>query len=313
MAPAPRFAALVALTACGVACAAVDPKPFEELHVSTAAFQEQADAAYKTANEMAAKGFAAPSPFGDDPSFEDLELGWGDAENPTDPTRPTQAVKPLHSGLRDIRRGSYDLNGALAEYAQYLSLLAGGSAKDAETLDQLAKDANANIRSARDALQAPIGDNEIAIVATVGAELLRQKIEHDRRNYLRETMDEAQPVIEAFSQFMVTAMNFVAGNVTETYIHWVEPRREAHDATGASPNDKRKILVDLLDRNDETILLLDSIRTLREGYARLPVAHAEVRTRLDEPEAFLAAVRRLYGDARRLQQLQKELAAAQGS
>ena len=292
-------------------CAAIDPKPFEELHTSAAAFQTQVDATYKTAYDMAAKGFSTASPFGDDPTFDQLLLQWDDDGG--DPTQPTQEAKPLHSLLRDNRRGSYDLNGALAEYSQYLSLLAGGSAQDAEALEAMARNANANMRSARDTLGLEVGDGELAIVATLGAEALRQKIEHDRRNYLRETMDEAQPRIQTFSEFMVSTMNLLAGDITSTYVRWAESRRRVHDADGATAQEKRKILVALLVRNDETLLLLESVRTMRDGYARLPLAHAEVRRRIDEPEAFLATVRRLYEDARRLQTLQAELERAQGS
>jgi hypothetical protein len=290
-----------------IGCASVDPKSFEQFHKSAAAFQTGADDAYKTAYEMAAKGFATPSPFGIDPTFDQLILTW---EEGGDATRPTQEEKPLHAMLRDQRRGSFDLNSAFAEYSQFLALLAAGSEKDAEALEELAKNANANMRSARDALSLEVGDNEVAIVATIGVELLRQKIERDRRDYLRETMGEAQPRIEAFTSFMVITMDLLAGDITQTYLNWAEAKRLDHDAAGRTDRAKRKILVALLDRNDQTLLLLESVRTMRDGYTRIPKAHAEVRRRLDEPEAFLAAVRRLYSDARRLQKLHKELAEA---
>jgi hypothetical protein len=307
--PASRLAAIAALLSL-VGCASVDPKPFEEFHASAAAFQAGTDAAYKTAYDMAAKGFATPSPFGVDPTVDQLVLTWQEGG---DPTRPTQEEKPLHSMLRDTRRGSYDLNAAFAEYAQYLSLLAAGSAKDAETLEELAKSANANLRSARDALSISVGDDQVAIIATIGAEALRQKIEKDRRDYLRETMDEAQPRIKAFSDFMVLTMDLLAGDITRTYLDWAESQRRDYGAARRTAEAKRKILVALLERNDQTLLLLESVRTMRDGYARIPVANAEIRKRLDEREAFLAAVRRLYDDARRLQELQNELAKAQSA
>jgi len=157
-----------------------------------------------------------------------------------------------------------------------------------------------------------VGDEEVAIVATLGAEVLRQKTLRDRRAFLRETMDEAQPRIEAFADFMVVSQDLLAGDVTRTYLSWAETQRQSHDAPGRTDAAKRKIVIALLERNDQTLLLLDSVRTLRDAYARIPRAHAEVRARLDDPEAFLVAVRRLYGDALRLQKLQAELATAEG-
>ena len=294
-----------AVLVASVACASVDPKPFERFHESAAAFQASSDAAYKTVYGLAAEGFKMPSPFHDDVAFDQLVLTW---EENGDPTRPTQEDKPLHSMIRDDRRGSYDLNGAYAEYARYLAILAGGSKEDAETLEELAKTANANLRSARDALSVPVGDNEVAIVTTIGVELLRQKIEKDRRDYLRETMEDAEDTIEAYSSFMVTKMDLLAGDIARTYVDWAEAKSKEYGQKELPSAGKRAILVQLLERNDETLLLLDSVRTMRDGYARVPQAHGEIRKSLDEPEAFLGAVRRLYDDARRLQSLQKELA-----
>jgi len=43
----------------------------------------------------------------------------------------------------------------------------------------------------------------------------------------------------------------------------------------------------------------------------MPAAHREVRKSLDEKEPFLASVTQLYGDAKRLQKLHKELTKAE--
>jgi len=101
-------------------CASVDPQPFESFHESVAALQVGADEALAAAQTMAAAGFAQSSPFDETLTFEQLVLTW---EPDGDPTRPTQAVTPLHSTLRDLRRGTFDLNQAVAGYSRYLSLL----------------------------------------------------------------------------------------------------------------------------------------------------------------------------------------------
>ncbi len=296
-------------------CASVDPKPFEKFHASASEFQKGSDEALKSAHDLAKAGFSKPSPFRDDITFDSVVLTFNE-----DPTRPEMDAAPLFAQLRDLRRGAFDLNGALTEYTRYLALLAGGSEKDAEDLEDLAKKANANLRSARDALGVEVGEKEVALIATIGVELLRQKIEHDRRNYLRETMDEAaDPAgstgsppkpIDEFSEFMVITMDLVATDVMNVYTTWVALQRRAHsDASRA--DQKRKIVVKVLERNDRTRLLLESIRTLREGYQNIPAAHRDVRKSLDEKEPFLASVTRLYGDAKRLKKLQKELAMAE--
>jgi hypothetical protein len=287
-----------------VGCASVDPKPFEQFHASAAEFQQGADAALEATHDLAKAGFSKPSPFADDIPFDSVVLTFDE-----DPTRPQMDAAPLYAQLRDLRRGAFQLNGALAEYSRFLALLASGSAKDAEDLEELARNANANLRSARDAMGVELGDNEVALIATVAVELLRQKIEYDRRGYLRETMDEAAEPIDAFSEFMAITMDLVATDVMQIYSEWAELQRRAHSRASRA-DQKRKIVVTVLERNDRTLLLLEAIRTLREGYRNIPAAHREVRTSLDEKAVFLASVTRLYGDARRLEKLHAELAKA---
>lgn len=288
-----------------LACANVDPKPFQRFQESASNFETASDAALASAQGLAKAGFATPSPFGVETTFDSVVLTFDE-----DPTRPEMDAAPLYLQLREIRLGTSDLNGALADYSGYLALLAGGSEKDAEELEELARKANTNLRSARDALQLEAGDREVALIATIGTELLRQKIEHDRRNYLRDTMTHATPAIQEFSDFMVTTMDLVATDVQMTYAEWAETQRRAHQR--ASGDDKkRKVIEGVLERNDQTLLLLDSIRTLREAYREIPTAHREVLASLDEKEPFLVGVKRLYADARRLEKLQKELASAE--
>lgn len=291
----------------GQGCAAVvDPRPFERLHETAAAFRDGTDETLGAVYDLAAEGFTTPSPFGEEVTFDQLVLTW---EEGGDPTRPRQEAEPLHVMIRDMRRGTDELNVAISEYTRFLLLLAGGRAEDAERLEELARTANLEFRSARDGLGLPGDDGEVALVATLGSELLRRKIEGDRRNYLRETMREAQPTVRTFGDFMVASMDLLAGDVTTAYLRWVESRRRAHDDAG-SDADRREILQELLERNEKTLLLLDVIRTTREGFRKLPQAHAEVLAGLDERESPLAAVRRLQDDAERLKRLKKELETA---
>lgn len=294
----------------GVAgCQTVDPAPFQQLNESAAAFEQGADDALGAVYQRAEENFAAGSPFGTDPTLDQLLLVW---EPGGDATRPTQEVQPLHAMLRDLRRGVSYLNEALATYASYLAKLASGSADDAAAIEALAQEANTNLRSARDALKATdITDDQLALVATIGAELLRQKIERDRREYLEETMDSAQPTIEEFASFMVTTMNLVASDVTFAYAEWAEHTRESY-RKAKNARAKQRILMGVLAKNDGTYALLESIRTLREGYAQFPVAHGEVRQRLEDRESALVAVRRLYSEAQHLRKLHAELAHADG-
>lgn len=286
-------------------CASVDPKPFEKFHASTSEFQKGADAALQSVHDLAKAGFKNPSPFGDNFKFASVVLTFDG-----DPTRPTMEAAPLYAHLRDLRRGTFDLNSAFASYTQFLALLAGGSEKDAEDLENLAKTANANMRSARDAMKFDVGDDKLALFATLGTEVLRQKIEHDRRNYLRETMNEAETGINEFSELMVSTMDLTATDVMNTYAEWVEIQRRAHNEA-SSPQQKRKILIGVLEHNDQTLLLLESIRTLRDGYHNIPAAHREVRESTDKTEPFLGSVKRLYSDAKRLEKLQEELTKAE--
>lgn len=287
-------------------CASVDPKPFERFHESASTFQSSSDEALQSVYELAVRGFRTPSSFGETVTFDRLLLTW---DLRGDPTVPTQEQKPLHSMLRDMRRTSALVAGTFTEYSQLLALLAGGSEADAQRIVELAKTANSELRAARNAAGLELEDEGFALVATIGAEAMRLKIEKQRRDYLRETMDAAHGPIKELANFMVTTMDLVAGDVKATYLPWADAQRRAHSKE-QSPAGKRNILVALLDRNDQTILLLESIRTLRDGFAKVPEAHAQLRARLDEPESLLTAGRRLYDDARRLQRLHKELAEA---
>ena len=303
-----RWLKIFALSVAGLvflSCATIDPKPFEKFHMSTSEFQAGADGVLESAYELAKAGFRKPSPFGDDVTFSSVVLTFDD-----DPTRPTMEAAPLYIQLRDLRRGTLDLNGAFAAYTQFLALLAGGSESDAEALEELAKTANANLRSARDAIKLDVGDDKLALFATLGTELLRQKIEHDRRRFLCETMDEASPRIDEFAGLMVDTMNLAAIDVMFTYAEWAELQRAAYDEM-SRPEQKREIIIDVLERNDRTLLLLESLRTLRAGYGNFLAAHREVRNSIDKKEAFLGSVKRLYSDARRLDRLRTELAKSE--
>jgi hypothetical protein len=297
-------------------CASVDPKPFEKFYASVSEFQSGTDEALELVRGLAKAGFSKPSPLSGKITFDSVVLTFDE-----DPTRPVMDAAPLFAQLRKLRRGAFALNAALTEYTQFLALLAGGSEKDAEDLENLAKRANANLRSARDATGVGGSDKEVALVATIGVKLLREKIERDRANYLRETMDAAgspagestdlpPKVIDEFSEFMVVTMDIVATDVMSLYTVWVDLQRRDYNAASGE-DQKRKIIVTVLERNDRTQLLLETIRTLREGYRMMPAAHREVRKSLDEKEPFLASVTRLYGDAKRLQKLHKELTKAE--
>jgi hypothetical protein len=183
----------------------------------------------------------------------------------------------------------------------------------------MAKSANGSFRAARDALDLTIDDKQLAIVSSIGAEALRQQIQHNRKKFLRETMDKAQPTLETFSDHMVTTFDLLAGDVTTTYLAWVDQQRVAYDALGSGGVSgqaaadltvrRKEVLLEVLDRNEQVLILLETIRALREGYRTLPSAHAELRASLDGQESFFAQTKRLYEDARRLQKLYKELAA----
>jgi hypothetical protein len=287
------------------ACATeIAPGPYDSFRRSTLEFQTGSDGALAEVAKLAEVGFATPSAIDAPLRFEDVVLTW---EEDGDPTQPSQDKVPLYEQAQELRRGTYSLNAGVVDYATVLSQLAGGSAKDAEQLDELARTANTNLRSARDALKFDISDQQVAIIAAIGAEAMRQKIEQDRRGYLRETLTAAQPVIAAFSAQMAATMNLSAGDLTNVYVAWADSRREEY-TKAKSDEARRRVLVQIQERNDRTVALLETLRTLRGGYERMPAAHAELLSSLDQNEKFLASVRRLYEDGKRLQQLQRELA-----
>ena len=109
---------------------------------------------------------------------------------------------------------------------------------------------------------------------------------------------------------MVVTMDLIATDVMMIYTAWAKLQSDAYRAASGT-DQKRTILVNVLERNDRTQLLLESIRTLREGYQNIPAAHREVRKSLDEKAPFLASVSRLYGDAQRLKKLHEELTKAE--
>jgi hypothetical protein len=221
----------------------------------------------------------------------------------------TMEAKPLFVDVRELRQGIDALNEAFVQYALYLAKLAGGGAEDAERIAALAKDANANLRSARTALNLDVDNDELALVATIGAEALRKKIEGDRRRFLEETMDFAQPQIEAFAVAGRAAMKLSAGELKEAYLQWADARRLACNQVGGV--ERRRIISEVIDRNENIQTLLATLDTIRAGYEQIPEAHRELRVQLDDPEDFVSAVQRLRDDVQRLRQLRDELAKAE--
>jgi hypothetical protein len=106
-------------------------------------------------------------------------------------------------------------------------------------------------------------------------------------------------------------MDLIAMDVEWTYVSWSEQLRMAYAAED-DPRGRALILDRLLERNDRTILLLETIRTIREGYRKLPAAHDELRQRLDAQGAPLETVKQLYDEAQRLRTLYEELARSEG-
>ena len=115
-------------------------------------------------------------------------------------------------------------------------------------------------------------------------------------------------MIDALSEHLVPTMDLVALDIEGVYIAWADNLARDYDAAG-SPEQQAQILDILMTRNEETIVMMEAIRTIREAYRTLPNAHLELRRLLDEPDSFLTSVKRLRDEARRIKGLHDELAA----
>lgn len=214
----------------------------------------------------------------------------------------------LFPTLERRRRAAQELNAAFVDYAQLLTqLVAAGETTQAQ-VDQQAGEINSEARSLIDRLGADVPSDVTAFLSTAVVEGFKAFTDHRRREVLRATLAEQQPVVETFAQMGQTLTEDLANDLQAEYL--TSFRQLQTSLVAAAPEARQPIVQQVLALNDQIGKNLDLLAQLHETYGSLPRAHAALGRSLESGRPTLAEIEQFVADATHLVTLYENLKQA---
>jgi len=301
--------ALVALLLLALpGCQSVRTEPFGDFSTALLEVRKGADEALRTNAEWARDRFASEVVRASQSEQEaDLDLVTGlllevSAEDPFVPVVPEEQ---LYLRARRFHHGVDQLNAVFITYGELLFQLAAPSLVPRERFEQMARDLDANAGAALEALGVTGVDAAARGFASLAAaEGARLFIEWRRRSYLEDTLREAQPIVEDYSDRGREAVRIAVRHFRHEY----EQRSAALaiELTEAAASQRRRKAQEIMALNELYLERMAVFRSLDLVYRRLPLAHSELLGAVEGERGF-AAIVGLFEEGRRLVRLAESL------
>lgn len=297
--------------ALGLGCASVSPQPFAAFAESTVQLREGADLALgqstQPVRERAVVQIVEASSTRDD--FFAMQETYT-LEAAPESLRVDRSGLPLVLELPAFRTGVYELNTVLVDYAALLHQLALPELVPKPRIEQMAKDLNANLVDAAKVVQPDVDTQSIALFATGAAAATEAWLESTRRCHLKAALEDDAPALDEVARLGREAVELMAALLNQEYDERKADlfRTLAPAPGGANTAAKRKAAEALIALDEQYLTRMVALRTLRDAYAALPKAHAELISAVSDPELTLASITQIYDAGKRLERLHAELA-----
>jgi hypothetical protein len=293
------IAAWLFLAAC-VACApSVNQDAFKKFEAATTGLRDGTDKALTRQSRWAQQRFEKSIQQSDvdtltDRYVQQLLLNGVD----DDPFGAQYPGPPFFVVARSFQNAVNALNGALAEYASLLNDLAGSGVVTQDELDRRVADVNGGTRSAAEQLSPAPPPASVVLVSITASRLLEEFVHGKKRDLLGRAVRENTPTLLAVCALLEQAMTLAARQVRSEYDErsFALADQLTHTRTGSGH--RRDLIKSLINLNDLYTAHLETLRAMRDVYARLPAAHAELG--LFGRASSVEEIHRLYEDVRRL-------------
>jgi hypothetical protein len=300
----PRVAAVLLVMLAVAGCASVDPAPFEAFEAASGRVAEGSEAAFRLDEKWSREGFVERFVSGGG-SYRDLLLVLDD---------PAAAPDSL-SGLvafRDAARAMDALNRGFHDYAILLARLAGSDVLTQREAERLEADLNARVsglatRFAELGVEVPLELRSGSALFTVAAvEGLRLFLDSRRRSALRAALADNQALVEGWCGVAREALVRVGDDLRFEYRERTRGLAEGY-AAAKTDTARRRLVGEILSRNEALLDALATLRALAASYASMPAAHANLEESLTRRGVSGADLERFTDRARELRILHERL------
>jgi len=293
------IAARFALAAC-VACApSINQDAFKKFEAATSDLRDGADKALTRQSRWAQQRFEKSIQQSDIDTLTDRyvqQLLLEGLDN--DPFGAQYPGPPFFVVARSFQNAVGALNDALAEYASLLNDLAGSGVVTGDELDRRVTDINSGARSAAAQLSPAPPPASVVLVSLAASRLFEEFVHGKKRDLLAQAVRENGPTLRAACTLLQQAMTLAARQVRSEYDErsFALADQLTHTRTGSGH--RRDLIKSLINLNDIYTGHLETLRGMRDVYAQLPAAHAELG--LFGRASSVEEIHRLYEDVRRL-------------
>ncbi len=287
--------AVLALLIAVTGCAHVQGSNFAKFHEAVAEVQKSVDSVSED-NLEANKEFFIESVVKQEVSLPQLGLSFLDADG-EDPYfwKPRSTI--LYLELKRAHFGLLKLNAALLKYAAVLETLATTDFLSHAEMQQMARDINTNSLQAMAALEIDLGDDfDGALLGTAAAALMERYVLTRQKALLYELIEANQGAVRQVCDHVIDYIRVgLLPDVTAGY----QDRLESALGDSSGLLTRREQVEAVLKVNEDTVELLELLKSIELVYAALPAAHRDLQK--TDGDSVLAGINSLFDYAIRLQ------------
>jgi hypothetical protein len=222
--------------------------------------------------------------------------------------------KPTFYTLQDVRVTLSSLNQATGKYVTVLATLASKELVNPDTFEAIAKDTDSSLNSIAKKLNVQNAEVGIHIFSVGSAEVMRLLIEHRRRAALEKILVDNQPAIDAYCGSCISLLRALDHSLAADYSakaqqlekKFVSMQDKTHgDLTEDSQ--AKAVVVEHLQLNSDYVALVQSLKSAKEVYTKLPQGHRELLQSVQKKATNFEAIQGLAEEGQRLKTIYDEL------
>lgn len=283
------FVALLAVTlAMGTGCSSIDQQPFDKF--STAVTNMQAGSmncmnlAYAFTRNDFIQNFVADS----NSNFSSLQLAFPEAEieHPAD-------KQPLFICIFRARTSLQKLDKTFSSYASLLKALAGTKMLSSDELKTLCANINATATSVFDFHESPVSNEAGAFIGSAFSLSANLYLKHKTKSYLKIAINGNQPQVDKYANAGIKLIATLRETLAKSYKRQFESYQKEWNAEKTKEK-KIEILSSTLDLDVKIISAMELLDILDRAYQRLPQANSDLAESVENNDAAMAELNRLY-------------------